>query len=69
MAKYEQNKAPSVVFENEKVLFVFREGKLEIRDDMVRENGCRLHKKLIQYGAICTAGNPLSEVSEGEGGS
>ena len=59
MAKYKQGTAPAVVFENNKVVFAFREGKLEIKDEMVRKNGCELHKKLIQYGAICVAGNPM----------
>ena len=59
MAKYEQGTAPAVVFENGKVVFVFREGKLEIKDEMVRKNGCELHKKLIKYGAICIQGNPM----------
>ena len=53
MAKYEQGTAPAVMFENGKVVFAFREGKLEIRDEMVRENGGRLHDKLIAAGAIC----------------
>lgn len=59
MAKYEQSSAPSVLFENGKVVFAFREGKLEIKDEMVRKNGCELHKKLIKYGAICVEGNPM----------
>ena len=59
MAKYKQGTAPAVVFENNKVVFAFREGKLEIKDEMVRKNGCELHKKLIKYGAICVAGNPM----------
>lgn len=59
MAKYEQGTAPAVVFENGKVVFAFREGKLEIKDEMVRENGCELHKKLIKYGAVCVEGNPM----------
>ena len=42
MAKYEQGTAPSVVFENEEVVFVFRESKPAIRGEMVRENGGKL---------------------------
>ena len=59
MAKYEQGAAPAVLFENGEVVFAFREGKLEIRDEMARENKCELHKKLIKYGAICVEGNPM----------
>jgi hypothetical protein len=61
MAKYIQNKAPAVVFENGEVLFAFREGKLSIKDEMVSRNECFLHKKLIQYGAICVEGDPTQK--------
>ena len=53
MAKYEQGTAPAVMFENGEVVFVFREGKLAIRDEIARENGGKLHDKLIGAGAIC----------------
>lgn len=53
MAKYEQGTAPAVVFINGEVLFAFRDGRLEIRDEKVRENGSALHEKLIAAGAIC----------------
>lgn len=61
MAIYEQGTAPAVVFENGKVVFAFREGKLAIRDEMVRENEGELHKKLIRYGAICVEGDPINQ--------
>nr|WP_320012737.1 hypothetical protein [uncultured Desulfobulbus sp.] len=61
MAKYEQNKAPAVVFENGEVLFAFREGKLAIKDEMVSKNECALHKKLLKYGAICVEGDPTQK--------
>lgn len=53
MAKYEQGTAPAVMFINGEVLFAFRNGKLELKDEMVRENGGALHDKLIAVGAIC----------------
>ncbi|MBV5318945.1 MAG: hypothetical protein JZU50_14200 [Desulfobulbaceae bacterium] len=53
MAKYEQGTAPAVVFINGEVLFAFREGKLELIDEKVRENGGELHDKLIAAGSIC----------------
>jgi len=53
MAKYEQGTAPAVMFENGEVLFAFRGGKLERKDEKVRENGGTLHDKLITAGAIC----------------
>jgi hypothetical protein len=53
MAKYEQGTAPTVVFINGEVLFAFRDGKLELKDEMVRENGGELHDKLIAAGSIC----------------
>lgn len=65
MAKYEQGAAPAVLFENGKVVFAFREGKLEIRDELVRENGYELHKKLMQYGAVCIDCNSMNEVLKG----
>ncbi len=65
MAKYEQGKAPAVLFENGEVVFAFREGKLEIRDEMVRKNGHELHRKLMQYGAVCLERNPINEVLKG----
>jgi hypothetical protein len=65
MAKYEQGAAPAVLFENGEVVFAFREGKLEIRDELVRENGYELHKKLIQYGAVCIDCNSMNEVLKG----
>jgi hypothetical protein len=42
MAKYEQGTAPSVMFENGEVVFAFREGKLEIRDEMVSDDPARV---------------------------
>ena len=53
MAKYEQGIAPAVMFENGEVVFAFRQGKLELKDEKVRENGGKLHDKLIAAGAIC----------------
>ncbi|WP_319585796.1 hypothetical protein [uncultured Desulfobulbus sp.] len=53
MAKYEQGTAPGVIFINREVLFAFRGGKLELKDEKVRENGGTLHDKLIAAGAIC----------------
>lgn len=53
MAKYEQGTAPAAMFENGEVLFAFREGKLELKDEKVREDGCILHYKLMAAGAIC----------------
>jgi hypothetical protein len=53
MAKYTQGTAPAVVFINGEVLFAFREGKLELKDEKVRENGGDLHNKLIAAGALC----------------
>jgi|GEM_PF-1867395 len=53
MAKYEQGTAPAVMFENGDVIFAFRKGKLELKDEMVRENSGKLHDKLIAAGAIC----------------
>jgi hypothetical protein len=53
MAKYEQGIAPAVMFENGEVVFAFRHGKLELKDEKVRENGGKLHDKLIAAGAIC----------------
>lgn len=53
MAKYKQGTAPAVVFINGEVLFAFRDGKLELKDEKVRENGGDLHDKLIAAGAVC----------------
>ena len=53
MAKYEQGIAPAVMFENGEVVFAFRQGKLDLKDEKVRENGGKLHDKLIAAGAIC----------------
>lgn len=53
MAKYEQGTAPAVLFKNGEVIFAFRDGKLEIKDEKVRENGGKLHDTLITAGAIC----------------
>lgn len=53
MAKYEQGSAPAVMFKNGEVFFAFRHGRLELRDEKVRENGGELHDKLIAVGAIC----------------
>lgn len=53
MAKYEQGTAPAVLFENGEVVFAFREGKLELKNALVREKGGVLHAKLIAAGAIC----------------
>jgi hypothetical protein len=53
MAKYEQGITPEVMFENGEVVFAFRQGKLELKDEKVRENGGKLHDKLIAAGAIC----------------
>ncbi len=53
MAKYEQGTAPAVMFENGEVVFAFREGKLELKDEKVREKGGILHHKLIAAGAVC----------------
>jgi hypothetical protein len=53
MAKYEQGKAPEVLFLNGEVLFAFRNGKLELKNEKVRENGGKLHDQLIAAGAIC----------------
>ena len=53
MAKYEQGTAPAVMFINGEVLFAFRDGKLDLKDEKVRENGGSLHHKLIAAGAIC----------------
>lgn len=65
MAKYEQGTAPAVLFENGEVVFAFREGKLEIRDELVRENGYELHKKLMQYGSVCLERNPINDALKG----
>jgi len=53
MAKYEQGSAPAVMFENGEVLFAFRQGKLELKDEKIHENDGKLHDKLIAVGAIC----------------
>lgn len=53
MAKYEQGSAPAVMFKNGEVLFAFRAGKLELKDEKVRENGGELHDMLIAVGALC----------------
>jgi hypothetical protein len=53
MAKYEQGTAPEVLFENGEVIFAFREGRLALKNEKVRENGGALHDKLIAAGAIC----------------
>jgi len=53
MAKYEQGTAPAVIFVNGEVLFAFRDGKLELKDEKVRENGGELHDQLIAAGSIC----------------
>ncbi len=53
MAKYKQGTAPAVIFINGEVLFAFRDGKLELKDEKIRENGGELHDKLIAVGAIC----------------
>lgn len=53
MATYKQGTAPAVVFINGEVLFAFRDGKLELKDEKVRENGGDLHDKLIAAGAVC----------------
>ena len=53
MAKYEQGTAPAVMFENGEVLFAFREGRLALKNEKVRENSGELHNKLIAVGAIC----------------
>lgn len=53
MAKYTQGTAPAVLFVNGEVIFAFRAGKLEIKDEQVRANGGALHHTLIAAGAIC----------------
>jgi len=53
MAKYRQGTAPAVLFVNGEVVFAFREGKLELKDEQVRANSGELHDKLIAAGAIC----------------
>jgi len=53
MAKYEQGAAPAVLFENDEVVFAFRDGKLELKNALVREKNGELHDKLIAAGAIC----------------
>lgn len=59
MAKYKQRSAPAVMFKNGEVFFAFREGKFELKDEKVRENGGELHDKLIAVGAICIEDGPI----------
>jgi hypothetical protein len=53
MAKYEQGTAPAVLFMNGEVVFAFRDGKLELKDEKIRGEGSELHEILIAAGAIC----------------
>jgi hypothetical protein len=52
MAKYEQGEAPAVLFEGDKVIWAFREGKLELKDEFAFCNENRLHNRLLAAGAI-----------------
>ena len=52
MARYEQGTAPAVLFEGDKVVWAFREGKLAIKDEIAFGNDNRLHNRLLEAGAV-----------------
>ena len=52
MAKYAQGTAPAVLFEGPHVAWVFREGKLELKDEIAFGNENQLHNKLLAAGAV-----------------
>ena len=52
MAKYEQGAAPAVLFEDDKVIWAFRGGKLELKDEFAFRSENRLHNRLLAAGAV-----------------